>query len=47
MEKDVDEVGKIARGVKGKLEALNRDVIIYSSYFGSPPGFSMHIVTGL
>ncbi|XP_027062563.1 syntaxin-132-like isoform X1 [Coffea arabica] len=25
MEKDVDEVGKIARGVKAKLEALNRD----------------------
>lgn len=26
MEKDVDEVGKIARGVKAKLEAINRDV---------------------
>ncbi|CAI9090306.1 OLC1v1025053C1 [Oldenlandia corymbosa var. corymbosa] len=25
MEKDVDEVGKIARGVKAKLEALNKD----------------------
>ncbi|KAL3509688.1 hypothetical protein ACH5RR_029089 [Cinchona calisaya] len=25
MEKDVDEVGKIARGVKAKLEGLNRD----------------------
>lgn len=25
MEKDVDEVGKIARGVKAKLEAINRD----------------------
>ncbi|XP_023512367.1 syntaxin-132-like isoform X2 [Cucurbita pepo subsp. pepo] len=25
MEKDIDEVGKIARNVKGKLEALNKD----------------------
>jgi hypothetical protein len=28
MEKDIDEVGKIARGVKGKLEAINKDVIL-------------------
>ncbi|XP_059449153.1 syntaxin-132-like isoform X1 [Corylus avellana] len=27
MEKDIDEVGKIARGVKGKLEAINKDNI--------------------
>lgn len=27
MEKDIDEVGKIARNVKGKLEAVNKDVI--------------------
>lgn len=30
MEKDIDEVGKIARGVKGKLEAINKDVILQS-----------------
>ena len=28
MEKDIDEVGKIARNVKGKLEALNKDVTL-------------------
>lgn len=28
MEKDIDEVGKIARNVKGKLEAVNKDVIL-------------------
>lgn len=28
MEKDIDEVGKIARGVKGKLEAISKDVIL-------------------
>lgn len=26
MEKDVDEVGKIARNVKAKIEAINREV---------------------
>ena len=26
MEKDIDEVGKIARSVKTKLEAINKDV---------------------
>lgn len=26
MEKDVDEVGKIARNVKAKIEALNKEV---------------------
>lgn len=26
MEKDVDEVGKIARNVKAKIEAINKDV---------------------
>lgn len=30
MEKDIDEVGKIARNVKAKLEALNKDVWLYS-----------------
>ncbi|WVZ25737.1 hypothetical protein V8G54_004281 [Vigna mungo] len=29
MEKDIDEVGKIAHGVKTKIEAINRDVSIY------------------
>ena len=29
MEKDIDEVGKIAHGVKTKIEAINRDVLIY------------------
>ena len=28
MEKDIDEVGKIARGVKGKLEAISKEVIL-------------------
>lgn len=28
MEKDIDEVGKIARSVKAKLEAINKDVIL-------------------
>lgn len=27
MEKDVDEVGKIARNVKAKIEALNKEVL--------------------
>jgi syntaxin 1B/2/3 len=27
MEKDIDEVGKIARSVKGKLEAISKDNI--------------------
>ena len=31
LEKDVDEVGKIAQNVKAKLEAINRDVLLYSS----------------
>jgi len=26
MEKDIDEVGKIAHGVKAKIEAINREV---------------------
>lgn len=26
MEKDIDEVGKIARSVKAKLESINKDV---------------------
>lgn len=30
MEKDIDEVGKIARNVKGKLEAISKDVIPWS-----------------
>jgi len=29
MEKDIDEVGKIAHGVKAKIEAINRDVLSY------------------
>jgi len=29
MEKDIDEVGKIAHGVKTKIEAINRDVLSY------------------
>lgn len=33
MEKDIDEVGKIARGVKAKLEAINRDVLYSSILF--------------
>lgn len=28
MERDVDEVGKIARNVKGKLEVINKDVML-------------------
>lgn len=28
MEKDVDEVGKVARAVKAKLQAINKDVIL-------------------
>lgn len=28
MEKDIDEVGKIARSVKAKLEAMNKDVML-------------------
>lgn len=28
MEKDVDEVGKIARNVKAKLEAISKDVFL-------------------
>ena len=27
MEKDIDEVGKIARNVKAKIEAINKDVL--------------------
>ncbi|MCI14606.1 syntaxin-132-like, partial [Trifolium medium] len=27
MEKDIDEVGKIAHGVKAKIEAINREVM--------------------
>lgn len=27
MEKDIDEVGKIARTVKAKIEAINKDVL--------------------
>lgn len=27
MEKDIDEVGKIARNVKAKIEATNKEVI--------------------
>lgn len=30
MEKDIDEVGKIARSVKGKLEVISRDVMVFS-----------------
>lgn len=26
MEKDVDEVGKIARGIKAKIETVNKEV---------------------
>lgn len=29
MEKDIDEVGKIAHGVKTKIEAINKDVLCY------------------
>lgn len=29
MDKDVDEVGKIARTVKAKIEALNKEVLFY------------------
>lgn len=29
MEKDIDEVGKIAHGVKTKIEAISRDVLSY------------------
>lgn len=31
MEKDVDEVGKIARNIRGKVEEINKDVLLYSS----------------
>lgn len=40
MEKDIDEVGKIARNVKGKLEAVNKDVILDVQYFQNLFGFS-------
>lgn len=33
MEKDVDEVGKIARSIKSKLEGLDREVRRYTSSF--------------
>lgn len=33
MEKDVDEVGKIARNIKTKLEEIDRDVMFQSLYF--------------
>ncbi|WVZ22788.1 hypothetical protein V8G54_001332 [Vigna mungo] len=29
IEKDIDKVGKIAHGVKTKIEAINRDTLIY------------------
>lgn len=32
MEKDIDEVGKIARNVKARLEAINKEVILFSSF---------------
>lgn len=32
MEKDIDEVGKIARNVKARLEAINKDVTLYSFF---------------
>ena len=28
MEKDVDEMGKIARAVKAKLQAINKDIML-------------------
>lgn len=31
MEKDVDEVGKIARNVKERIVAINKDVILHFS----------------
>ena len=33
MEKDIDEVGKIAGGVKAKLEAINKEVKICCPYY--------------
>lgn len=30
MEKDVDEVGKIARNIKAKIEAINKEVLLFS-----------------
>ena len=36
MEKDVDEVGKIARFIKSKIEELDRDVRAYVA----PSGYS-------
>lgn len=35
MEKDVDEVRKIARNVKAKLEAISKDVFLNSFIFMS------------
>lgn len=32
MEKDIDEVGKIARQVKAKIEAVNREVVLLVCY---------------
>lgn len=32
MEKDVDEVGKIARNVKAKIEALNKEVWAFQMF---------------
>lgn len=29
MEKDVDEVGKIARNVKAKIEGISKDVLLF------------------
>lgn len=40
MEKDIDEVGKIARNVKAKIEAINKEVKLFILYiFGSPKQF--------
>ncbi|KAK7858061.1 putative syntaxin-131 [Quercus suber] len=35
MEKDIDEVGKIARNVKGKLEAISKDFPLSSHLYGT------------
>lgn len=32
MEKDIDEVGKIARNVKARLQAINKDVKFLFKY---------------
>ncbi|KAL4589440.1 hypothetical protein LXL04_002347 [Taraxacum kok-saghyz] len=47
MAKDVDEVGKIARFIKSKIEELDREVRIISSYYGRTYGYAVAVSVGL